>query len=127
MDKFEQDITWLAQQMGIPPEIALRIAKEGGMNVPPQPGGAPMNFTIEDDRNLPIADGGGPNDPMSLMPPEAKLKTDLLNGPMSLMSVIKGMYSGQANPMQSTGKTLMDKVDPDFMNLFSKLKAMIGG
>lgn len=117
MDKFQQDIVWLAQQMGIPPEIALKIAKEGGMNVPPQPGAAPMNFKVQDDRNLPIADGGTAVDPMSKVPEPSD--------PLDLMSVIKGMYAGKANPMQSTG--IGSNIDPDFMKLFSKIKSLFGG
>jgi len=117
MDKFQQDIIYLAQQMGIPPDVALRIAKEGGMNVSPQSGAAPMNFNVQDDRNLPIADGGTAMDPMSKVPAPGN--------PLDLMGAIKGMYAGKANPMQSTGMGV--NIDPDFMKLFGKIKMLIGG
>jgi hypothetical protein len=118
MDKFQQDIIWLAQQMGIPPEVALKIAKEGGMNVPPQTGAAPMNFNVQDDRGLHTPGIPGVVDPSGMQPQPP-------GNPLDLMTAVKGMFSGMANPMQSTG--MGSNIDPDFMKLFGKIKMLIGG
>ena len=115
MDKFDQDIIWLAKQMGIPPEIALRIAKEGGMNVPPQTGAAPMDFTIKDDRNLPDNPNYGITadqeaQPQSLAPPIPGLPNGIMSGMpkdqspgVNLLSMVKSMFGESANPMQGEG------------------------
>jgi len=124
MEKSDQDIVWLAERMGIPPEIALRIFREGAMNVDPQPGAAPFNFQIQDDRNLPTKNAI-PNyvapDPsgMPAMAPDAFKNPFGLPGqapaggmpstdtssPAGVFSWIKGSLGDTANPMQSTGKT----------------------
>ena len=114
MDKSEQDIVWLAQRMGIPPDIALKMFREGAMNVEPQQGATPFNFNVQDDRNLPIADGGGALDPMSMNAPATS---------PGVFDWLKGIYANKANPMQSTGM----QMDPQAQALFGMIKKLIGG
>jgi hypothetical protein len=117
MDKQDQDIVWLAQRMGIPPEIALKMFKEGAMNSEPQMGAEPFNFIIEDDRNLPT----GSEFPDYVTPDPSGMNVPATSP--GIFDWLKGIYGQKANPMQGSGM----QMDPQAQALFGMIKKLIGG